>query len=143
MVTYCRDRWGNIYRCRSSWHNWGRWVLLAVIIVVALIAFFFYACLSARKRRRHGQRPIYGTGWIPGTQPPPGQWQQQQYPSQPPPAPPGYQPSTEHGYGQNYGSNQGYFGQQQYGSELQQPPNAYARDGVYSPPAGPPPGHPK
>ncbi|PIG84466.1 CP2 transcription factor [Aspergillus arachidicola] len=143
MVTYCRDRWGNIYRCRSSWHNWGRWVLLAIIIAVALIAFFFYACLSARKRRRHGQRPIYGTGWIPGTQPPPGQWQQQQYPSQPPPAPPGYQPSTEHGYGQNYGPNQGYFGQQQYGSELQQPPNAYARDGVYSPPVGPPPGHPK
>ncbi|THC99535.1 hypothetical protein EYZ11_000995 [Aspergillus tanneri] len=94
---------------------------------------------------------MYGTGWIaPNTG---AQWQQpQQYPNQAPPAPPGYQPQQPppQSYPANYGQNQGYFGQnqgynqgypgpQEYG--LQQPPNAYAREGVYSPPAGPPPGN--
>ncbi|KAE8352493.1 chitin synthesis regulation, resistance to congo red-domain-containing protein, partial [Aspergillus coremiiformis] len=122
MVTYCRDRWGNVYRCRSSWYNWGRWVLLAILIVGVLMAFFMFACLSARKRRRRGQQPFYGTGWTAGgTHPPQGQWQQQPYP--------------------NYGQQQPYYGQPQYGSELQPPPNAYARDNAYAPPPGPPPGN--
>ena len=43
----CRDRWGNIYRCRSSWHNWGRWVLLAIIIGLAFVAFFFFAYVTS------------------------------------------------------------------------------------------------
>ncbi|KAB8072484.1 chitin synthesis regulation, congo red resistance, RCR protein [Aspergillus leporis] len=139
MATYCRDRWGRVYRCRASWHNWGRWVLLAVILVVAFIAFFMFACLSARKRRRRGQKPMYGTGWIGGQ--PPQQYQQQPYPNQAPPAPPGYQPSPGPGYETQYGHNQGFYGHQQYGTEPQQPPNAYARDGMYSPPPGPPPGN--
>jgi len=48
----------------SRWGNWGRWVLLAVIIVVALIAFFLVSCLNARRRRKQGVTPMYGTSWM-------------------------------------------------------------------------------
>ena len=49
-------------------------------------------------------------------------------------------------YNQSQGQNQGYFGGQQQGVELQQPESAYApqRGGEpvydYAPPMGPPPG---
>jgi len=54
----------NNYYGNSRWGNWGRWVLLAVIIAVALIAFFLVSCLNARRRRKQGVTPMYGTSWM-------------------------------------------------------------------------------
>lgn len=91
--------------------------------------------------------PYYGTGWAAGNGrfvpqqnnqayyhqngDPNNQWGQ--------PAPP-YTPNPQ------YYQNNGYYGQQQNGVELNSnissPPPAHARagDNVYQPPAGPPPG---
>ncbi|MCJ1383314.1 hypothetical protein MMC17_006427 [Xylographa soralifera] len=57
-------------------------------------------------------------------------------------APPTYEPPKEGNYYGNGGANQGYFGGQQSGIELQQPNNSYQPRGaenVYSAPDGPPP----
>jgi len=129
------DQYGNCYY--TSWDNWVRWVVLAVIVVLFLILFFLCSCVTARRRRRQGQSPYYGTGWT--ARP----WQQQNtYHHQPyynnnnqyPPPPPQYSSDVPAGH-------QGYYGQQS-GIELQQPPNAFApgRSGDgYEPPVGPPP----
>ncbi|KAJ5101626.1 hypothetical protein NUU61_003848 [Penicillium alfredii] len=139
---YCGYGYSN--DCRgSSWNEWGRWVAFAVIVGVAFIIFFGFACFNARRRRRHGARPITGTGWMapPPGPPPPGQPQYQQpyygdpyYQAQPPPQ---YSANP-----QSYG----YFGAapqqppQPQGIELQSPPNAYAQGAhPYAPPPGPPP----
>ena len=101
--------------------------------------------------------PFRGTGWAAGRtpvghapsqyhaapQPQPdyyggNQWNQHS----PPPnvGPPVYVPPAN----QYYGENQGYFGGQQTGVELQQPEGTYqpprGGDSVYSSPSGPPPG---
>jgi len=92
--------------------------------------------------------PYRGTGWLGGNTPP--GHAPATYTGASPyhganinnvPAPP-YSPHPNQTY---YGNgNQGYFGGQQSGIELQQPQSAYqpARGGdpVYSPPVGPPPG---
>ncbi|KAL2012069.1 hypothetical protein VTN00DRAFT_4787 [Thermoascus crustaceus] len=122
--------------CTTAWSDWGRWVALAVIVGAAFLIFFLLACYNARRRRRSGLRPYYGTAWISGPQGPPPEGQQGYYYQPPPqytPNPPSY------GY---YGGppNQGYFGGQQPGIELQPPPNVHrAGEPVYSPPPGPPP----
>jgi hypothetical protein len=111
------------------------------------------SCLSARRRRRVGATPYYGTGWVGrapfgygqaqyGQQQPPygnqNQYQQQPYNSNQ--APPYSPPQEQDFYG---GQNQGYYGGQQTGVELQQPQNTFQNqrggDSVYEPPAGPPP----
>ncbi|KAF2760157.1 hypothetical protein EJ05DRAFT_474061 [Pseudovirgaria hyperparasitica] len=151
----CRDAYtGRIYRCNSAWSDWVRWVVLAVIVIAFLLLFFLCSCITARRRRRAGRTPFYGTGWAVGrTAPGHGvptynnnnQWAQ--------PAPP-YTPSNtgtpgQGGYyapppGAPPGENAGYYGNQHNGVELQQPQHAhnYNRGGedVYAPPLGPPPG---
>lgn len=96
-----------------------------------------HSCITARRRRKAGRQPFYGTGWAarPG----------QQGNAQPyynnntyshtnaQPAPPySANPAPNNGGG---GANQGYYGQQN-GVELQSPQPAY---GGYAPPPGPPP----
>ncbi|KAF2012364.1 hypothetical protein BU24DRAFT_426244 [Aaosphaeria arxii CBS 175.79] len=135
---------------RSAWNDWVRWVVLAVIIVGFFLLFMLCSCITARRRRKAGRQPFYGTGWAArpynGTnnaQP----YYNNQY-NQNQPAPPYSQQPQNNGY---YGANQGYYGQQQYGQqpygqqngvELQQPQATYNRggDNEYAPPAGPPPG---
>ncbi|KEQ59393.1 uncharacterized protein M437DRAFT_14872, partial [Aureobasidium melanogenum CBS 110374] len=117
----------------SAWNRWGRWVLLACIIVAFFILFFLFSCLSARRRRKHGYNPYFGTGWTVrhGT-PTYNQNVQPQYETTSTPyynnsnnPPPAYSPAPNT---TNYGNN----------IELQQPQAAYT--GNYAPPKDPPPG---
>lgn len=168
----CYSRTRGYYRCNRTWSTWGRWLLFGLIIASFILFFFLFryvlppplpsqsvsanptiSCLSARRRRKRGLKPFYGTGWVGNTPAGHGaatynpqyqnQQQQPQYGNETQQAPAYGQ--NEGLYGQNQanpGSNQGYYGGQQTGAtELQQPPNAYRGDDqVYSPPAGPPPG---
>ncbi|OCL11872.1 hypothetical protein AOQ84DRAFT_266213, partial [Glonium stellatum] len=132
----CGYDYNDNYVCEnSSWNNWVRWVVLAIVIIGFILLFVLFACFTARRRRRAGQNPYYGTGWA-ANRPPPGQYNQPYYSNQP--APP-YSPPQANQY---YGSNQGYFGQQN-GIELQSPQATHypprSGDNVYSPPPGPPP----
>jgi hypothetical protein len=125
----------NIQNCYyySNWDNWVRWVVLAVIIGLFLVAFFLCSCVTARRRRRMGQQPFYGTGWASRNQhynnAQPYYNNQNQYP----PPPPQYSANVPSGHQQYYG--------QQSGIELQQPANAYTagRSDGYEPPPGAPP----
>lgn len=101
-------------------------------------------CLSARRRRRAGRQPFYGTGWAGRTPWGHGQaqynpnYQTQQQPNynQGPQAPPNYSQNA----GGYYGQNQGYFGGRQTDVEMQPPSNTYrGGEDVYQPPPGPPP----
>ncbi|RCI15602.1 hypothetical protein L249_3625 [Ophiocordyceps polyrhachis-furcata BCC 54312] len=130
-----------ICRRRSTWSDWGR-------------------CI-ARRRRRRGAQPMYGTGWMA----PPGKYGDHNmnngYYGPPPPqqlqpygggGPPAYgqqqYPQPTGTTGTNFHPNDGYYGdpsqqqQQQYGGGgVQAPPTAYQPNpGPYSPPPGPPPG---
>ncbi|CRG90729.1 hypothetical protein PISL3812_07774 [Talaromyces islandicus] len=127
--------YGDYNNCSSTWYDWGRWVAFAVIVGAAFIIFLLFACFSARRRRARGLHPYYGTSWM---APPP--YQQGNY--QHPPPPPQYHPQDPNqGYYAPPAEQQGYYGAQQSGIELQQPQHAYqGGDHVYSPPAGPPPG---
>ena len=108
------------------------------------------SCITARRRRKQGMRPFYGTGWAAAGQGPAGA---PGYNPNPPPqggfqqGPPVYSPppaAGNPGYNQYGAGNQGYFGGQQSGVELQQPNSTYqpqyGGNPVYAPPAGPPPG---
>ncbi|EHY59907.1 uncharacterized protein HMPREF1120_07885 [Exophiala dermatitidis NIH/UT8656] len=134
----CRDAYGRYYRCRSTWSSWGRWLALALIIFGAFLLFFLFACITARRRRRMGARPLYGTGWA-GRTPwnRPAANYNPNYQNQPPPPP---QYNQTQNYGGYYGQNQGYFGGRQTDVEMQPPPNTYqGGENVYQPPPGPPP----
>ncbi|KAL2392349.1 hypothetical protein ABEF93_001684 [Exophiala dermatitidis] len=135
--TLCRDAYGRYYRCRSTWSSWGRWLALALIIFGAFLLFFLFACITARRRRRMGARPLYGTGWA-GRTPwnRPAANYNPNYQNQPPPP----QYNQTQNYGGYYGQNQGYFGGRQTDVEMQPPPNTYqGGENVYQPPPGPPP----
>ncbi|KAF2659489.1 hypothetical protein K491DRAFT_712522 [Lophiostoma macrostomum CBS 122681] len=132
------DRYGN-YVCRNSvWSDWVRWVVLVVVVLFFFGLFIVCSCITARRRRRAGRQPFYGTGWAarPGANNAQPYYNNNQYSA---PAPP-Y--SAQPQQNSHYGANQGYYGQQQNGVELQQPQPAYTHGGenVYQPPAGPPPG---
>ncbi|KIW99079.1 uncharacterized protein Z519_00742 [Cladophialophora bantiana CBS 173.52] len=139
----CIDNNGVAYRCNSAWYDWGRWVALAIIILGAFLIFFLFSLWSARRRRRMGRQPLYGTGWTGRTpwghgaaQYNPG-YQQTQQPSYQA-APPAYNQTQS--YGGYYGQNQGYFGGRQTDVEMQPPQNTYrGGDNVYAPPTSPPP----
>lgn len=88
--------------------------------------------------------PFRGTGWAAGAPPGHGQAQYTGYGGNQGAPPPVYSapPNQGYNYNQPQGANQGYFGGQQNGVELQQPNSAYVRGGqeVFAPPAGAPPG---
>lgn len=104
------------------------------------LANISYSCLSARRRRRRGIQPFYGTGWASRNHGPVAytgaqnaqpyyannQGQQPYYNNSNNP-PPAYSPPPNNNY---YGNNGGI--------ELQQPQAAY--NGAYAPPKDPPPG---
>ncbi|KAH7119155.1 chitin synthesis regulation, resistance to congo red-domain-containing protein [Dendryphion nanum] len=133
---------GRRYCNRSAWNDWVRWVVLAVIVIGFFLLFVLCSCITARRRRKLGRQPYYGTGWASRNN--------QQHNAQPyynnqynQPAPP-YSAQPQGGY---Y-SNNNTYGQPQYGQQngidLQSPQPAYNQhrggDDVYSPPSGPPPG---
>ncbi|PFH55514.1 hypothetical protein XA68_18128 [Ophiocordyceps unilateralis] len=141
-----------VCRRRNRWFDWGRWAFLGLILIGFLIVFFLFACI-ARRRRRRGAQPMYGTGWMAPNGKYGGQdgnynGQPQQGYGQPgfaPPPPPAYgqpqYPQPTGTTGTNFHPNDGYYGDasQQYG--VQHPPTAYQpNSGPYSPPPGPPPG---
>ncbi|KAF2739516.1 hypothetical protein EJ04DRAFT_519586 [Polyplosphaeria fusca] len=132
--TYCRN---------SAWNDWVRWVVLVVVIVGFFLLFVACSCITARRRRRAGQQPFYGTGWA--AKPNNAQPYYNNTNNYNQPAPPYAPNAPQNSY---YGANQGYYGQQPYGNqqqgvEMQPPAPTYHRgdgDNVYAPPAGPPPG---
>ncbi|KAJ4375324.1 hypothetical protein N0V83_002410 [Neocucurbitaria cava] len=102
------------------------------------------SCITARRRRKAGRQPFYGTGWASR----PGQHGNAQpyynnntygNHTNAQPAPPysanAAPNNTNQGYYGGGGANQSYYGQQN-GVELQSPQPAY---GGYAPPPGPPP----
>ena len=101
-----------------------------------------HSCLTARRRRKAGRQPFYGTGWAarPGNNNAYGQnTTAPYYNNQHNPAPPYSAATTNNNNGGYYGgggANQGYYGQQN-GVELQSPQPTYG--GGYAPPPGPPP----
>jgi len=125
--------------CYSRWNSWGRWVVLAAIVVAAILAIFALACINARRRRRMGMNPRYGTGWAAGKTPYGHSGPQYtNAPYYPQPAPPYTAPAQ---YNATGNSNTGYYGQES-GVELQPPQNAHvsrAGENVYAAPEGPPP----
>jgi len=140
----CYNSLGQPYRCQSSWNNWGRWVALGVIVIGAFLLFFLCSCFSARKRRRAGRQPFYGTGWAGNT--PFGHGQAQynpNYQTQQAQPPPTYNQTQNPGgyYGDGGGANQSYFGGQPNDVEMNAPQNTYNRggDSGFAPPPGPPP----
>ncbi|KAK4946606.1 hypothetical protein LTR10_014458 [Elasticomyces elasticus] len=96
-------------------------------------------CLTARRRRKAGRQPYYGTGWVGRT--PWGHGQATYNPNYQTQQQPSYQPQTENvNQGGYYGQNQGYFGGRQTDVEMQPPSNTYqGGENVYQPPPGPPP----
>ncbi|RDA87353.1 hypothetical protein CP532_2638 [Ophiocordyceps camponoti-leonardi (nom. inval.)] len=145
-----------VCRRRSRWFDWGRWAFLGILLIGFLIVCFLFACI-ARRRRRRGAQPMYGTGWMA----PPGKYggapdgnmnnmnnMNNGYYGPQSYGPPAYgqpqYPQPTGTTGTNFHPNDGYYGdpsqQQQYGG-VQAPPTAYQPNpGPYSPPPGPPPG---
>jgi len=126
-------------RCYNKWDYYGRWILLAVLVFVVVFFAFIYSCIKSRRRRRHGQRPMYGTGWM--APPPNGQgYNNPAGYSNPPPA---YGAPSGQSYpmdAQQPPSAGGYYGQSE---GVQQPKNVYNQQPGhdYAPPPGPPPPH--
>lgn len=130
----------------SSWYWWGRWVFAGIFVVFILFMLVCLGCIHARRRRKRGTAPLYGTGWMaPGS----GKYGNNTYqpnatPYQPPP--PQYTANTQQNpqyTGQTFNPADGYYGGHTEG--VQAPQNSYyppARGGenVYQPPPGPPPG---
>ena len=100
------------------------------------------SCITARRRRKAGRTPFYGTGWAarPGnsnTQPYNNNNNNNNYNNAP--APPYSAPTNNNNGYYGNGANQSYYGQQN-GVELQSPQPAYGGNQQYVPPPGPPPG---
>ncbi|RMZ69496.1 chitin synthesis regulation congo red resistance rcr [Pyrenophora seminiperda CCB06] len=119
----------------TAWNNWVRWVVLVVVVIGFLLLFVLCSCLTARRRRKAGRQPFYGTGWAAART---GAYNNQQ--NAQPYYNPNHQPAPPYSAAPNNynGANQGYYGQQN-GVELQQPQPAYGGHPEYAPPPGPPP----
>ncbi|KAL2271284.1 hypothetical protein VTJ83DRAFT_655 [Remersonia thermophila] len=125
----------------SAWYWWGRWVFAGLAVLFILLVFLALF-RNSRRRRKMGQQPLYGTGWMAPAPPPPYY-----------PPPPQYAAQDPNAYkmGSYYsGQPQGeYSGQQQGVSQevpVQPPANTYQPAGPshqtdYAPPPGPPPSH--
>ena len=99
------------------------------------------SCITARRRRKAGRTPFYGTGWA--ARPTNGNntaqpYYNNNYNSAPAPPYSAATNSNNNGYYGN-GANQSYYGQQN-GVELQSPQPTYGGNNQYAPPPGPPPG---
>jgi hypothetical protein len=134
-LSRCQDRYGYVFEC-NAWDSWVRWLVLGLVVVSFLFLFCCISCISARRRRKLGQSPMYGTGWAANNRFTPGN-QHQQYPPQNPgnsyyayqqPAPP-YEANAPAG-------QPAYHGEQVSGIELAAPAPSYSG---YQPPPGPPP----
>ncbi|EME79977.1 uncharacterized protein MYCFIDRAFT_77778 [Pseudocercospora fijiensis CIRAD86] len=130
-MAYCyRNTFGRTVCRGSRWGNWGRWVLLAVVIGVVLLIALLFACISARKRRKNGRKPFYGTGWAArgpvthATENKPNVYAEQggYYGTQNP----SYNPPAYHGHYPPGGAAQDFSG-------------SNAQPGMYRPPQYPPP----
>jgi hypothetical protein len=121
----------------SNWDYWGRWVFTAVVIIVIIGILFTLACVNARRRRRRGMTPMYGTGWMGGKYQN-GYNNPQAY--NPPPPQYSSQPMPNQYTGNTFNTNEGYYGHHE-GIQLQQPTNVYNRapENGYEAPPGPPP----
>ncbi|PNS14314.1 hypothetical protein CAC42_6827 [Sphaceloma murrayae] len=151
------DAYGRV-RCRSAWNSWVRWLVFGLIVGGALLLFLLFSCLSARRRRKSGYRPYWGTGWAAQGhgQPTYNPNVQQQQPSSY-----NMNNNNNNGTAQPYYANTDPTQQSYYGNQNQPPPYAgdtnganqsYYRgeggvsepaatyQGQYKPPAGPPPG---
>ncbi|KAI1168732.1 chitin synthesis regulation, resistance to congo red-domain-containing protein [Nemania serpens] len=115
----------------NNWYWYGRWILAAVIIGLFLLIFFLWACLNSRRRRRQGQRPMYGTGWLASD----AQYYNNNNPQAYNPPPPAYGAPPHYPMDNRYQTTDGHYGQQSSGVEP--PKNVYSGD--YAPPSGPPP----
>ncbi|KAI9697100.1 MAG: hypothetical protein M1820_007915 [Bogoriella megaspora] len=143
------NSWDDDYDCSSSWNSWVRWVVVVIIIVAFLTILFLFSCITARRRRRLGQRPYYGTGWLAGQHGPVTYNPQPYYNNNPQ----NQQPSNNYNYGnqappaytQSQGQNASYYGGRDgVGYEMQPPQQAHYQpdrsgEDVYAPPAGAPP----
>jgi hypothetical protein len=130
--------------CWNAWDYYGRWIFMGVVVAIGIFIFFIWACINSRRRRRHGLRPMYGTGWMARGPNAPYQNNPQAYnnPNQPPPAygaPPGQSYHMNQQYtGTTFQSHDGYYGHHQ---GVQAPKQAYNNqsNNDYAPPPGPPP----
>ncbi|KXS98186.1 hypothetical protein AC578_6413 [Pseudocercospora eumusae] len=129
-MAYCyRTTYGRRVCRGSRWGNWGRWVLLGVVIGVGLLIALLFACISARRRRKNGRKPFYGTGWAargPVTYNPNATENKPSY--------------AEQGY---YGNQNQFNNPPAYGNNTGGAANDYygnsAQPGTYQPPQYPPP----
>ncbi|KEY70665.1 hypothetical protein S7711_02265 [Stachybotrys chartarum IBT 7711] len=152
---YGYHRSGSACVRNSDWYYWGRWVLAGVVALVLIATLIICSCV-ARRRRRRGATPFYGTGWMAAGRKYGGNNHnngynmnsyQPTYPqynapnntqgwSNPPPAYGQQQPQYT---GSTFSPSDGYYGNGQTNG-VQPPPTTYQRDGAFSPPPGPPPG---
>jgi len=129
------DAFNHLVCNNSAWDNWIRWVVLAVVIVIFFLLFVLCSCITARRRRRMGQQPFYGTGWAtrPGGQSAP------YYHNQPAPPYSATPAANDRSYYGN-ANNPPYYAAHQPGQyELQSPSPTYTGNQQYAPPPGPPP----
>lgn len=140
---YCNS-YGHCYD--DNWGNWGRWVFLGAVVIFVVLIALALSCVNARRRRRAGLNPRYGTGWTAGKTPVGHAAPQYNNYNQGGGAPPYNAPPPVYGQntGNTFNSNDGYYGQQT-GVELQQPQQVHQQPAYqeYAPPAGPPPPHAK
>ncbi|KAF1942453.1 hypothetical protein EJ02DRAFT_454316 [Clathrospora elynae] len=122
---------------RTAWDNWIRWLVLAVVVIGFLFLFMLCSCLTARRRRKAGRTPFYGTGWAarPGQNGAQPYYNNNQNTAPAPAYSASTAPNSNTGYYGN-GQNANYYGQQN-GVEMQPPAPTY---GGYAAPPGPPPG---
>jgi hypothetical protein len=130
-------------RCQSygAWYWWGRWLFAGIVILFVIFCLVCLGCINARRRRKRGLTPMYGTGWMAngkngGGNPPQG-YNNEMYPQNGYQGPPAYGQTPQY-TGTTFNPNDGYYGNQQGGPQY--PQNAYQPpENVYSPSPGPPP----
>ncbi|KAK8152219.1 chitin synthesis regulation, resistance to congo red-domain-containing protein [Phyllosticta citrichinensis] len=148
-----RDSNGELYCNNTPWSDWARWVVLVIIIVAFFLLFVACSCVTARRRRRMGRHPMWGTGWAArnghgeAQYVGPQQYAQPYYNPNPnpqfgaAPPPPAYSPPPG-----GYYANGGHQGNYEMGNMPTSPPPAHPHDTrnaagepVYEQPPGPPP----